>query len=567
MRKNKLIYLGVIGAILCGCNNNITSSSSNLTNNQSSTSREPVSYELTNDMIDELAEGYQVLGIYTAYIKDEVSVTNYYSYNCTETVYEFTAWEEVKENPTQDKVTQSYRYEGFNYGTTKAYLSQAKLNLNNEVMNYIVTDGYGNLLTWDSTGFGNTFDSLTARDFFQTDNEFEFSLNMEKLSLTSVYKALTSQFSSYMGLEMTSFRIQTDGYKIKSYFMDFKPLTTMSGSMYITVEGEFTKTGSDVVKPLEPMEGPSNAEFDEKFVELQKQNYRLDVDLGVKSYKMSLENANNLIFDEYDKNGIKLSSYGYYQKTDSTLQGVTKINGTIYEDGVPVSGTLWNIIPTLEISSVLFTYNEKESTNDRKVFNYREDAPNDIAMYYDYGMMAGSIVGDLTIIIEEDRVTIENKLSMSTEKFVYYDIGNVKNSFDNIQGTCDGLKWSEILSNQVKELEKLYSIVPQEALDLIPTFGGKYANVQLDASYRPTVPAIVVPVYNSTSGTELYTQYVDKLLEAGFELNSEHSTDKLEAYTKDCLVNGESKKVCVKIYFAADYLSGTQFVMFPSIVD
>lgn len=589
MKAHKILYLCILGSMLVGCSSNIsTSTSTSSTNNISSTSnsississsvnesssslstsdpRGPQNYELTTAMLREFYEGYQVDGIYTAYIKDEVSYTNCYFYNCTDTVYEFTSYQEVLSNPTKDTVVSAYRYEGFDFGTDTKFLTQAKLSLNNEVVNYLVTDGYGNLLTWDSTGFGNVFPELKVEYFEETENEFEFALDMSIAKLKPVYKALTAQFSSYMGLEMTSFKIKTDGYNIKEFFMDFALLATTAGQMYITVEGEFTKTGSDVVTPIEPLAGEADYEFDEMFSRLQEQNYRLDVNLGIKSYKLALEDGTKLIYDEYDKNGFKTSSYGFYQVNDEVIQGVTKINDKIYADSLPGAGSLYNVLPTLQISSVLFTLSD-ESTDERRIFTYREDAPSDAAFYYDYGMMAGSIVGDLTIILEDEKVTIQNKLMYSTEEFVYYDIGKVKNLFASYNKTCDNLKWSEVLSNQEKELEELYKVVPQDVMDQIPTFGGMYSKVTLDASYRPKTPVIVATVTSSAAGNELYESYVTKLLDAGFELNSEYSTDKLKAYTKECVINGETKKICVKIYFAFDAFSGSQFVVYPSIVE
>lgn len=549
MKQSRLFCLAVVSITLFGCNGNNTSVSSTAS----------LSYELTDDMIAELAEGYQVLGIYRATIANVPSVSHYYKYNCNDTVYEYTSYQEAKENPTMDEVASSYRYEAFTTGEY-SILTQANLNLNNEVTNYMVTDGYGNYLLWEETGFANAFRHLSSSDFLKTENDFEFKLDMTKTGFSSVYHALTAQFSSYMGLSMEYLTITTDGYKLKTYKMGFAQLQTLQGKMDIVVEGKFTAMGADVVKPLVPVEGTSDNDFERMFKTLQNQNYRLDVNLGVKSYKMSLENGKTLLWDEFDKNGKKSGSYGYYQTT-SKLQGVTRINDQIYRDGNPISGDLVNIYPTLKISSMLFELDEEQSVNGKKVFNYRKDVPQDIAMYYDYGMMAGSIVGELSIIIETNKVTIINKLNLSTEEFVYYDIGNVKNSLNGINNTCDDLKWSELLSNQEENLETLYNKVPQEALDMIPTIGGIYSLVQLDVKTKPSEPVILLP--SSSIGINLYNSYIEKLEQAGFSLDEILSeTDKL-AYTKD-YINGQ--KVCVKVYYGSAIFSSAQMLIYPSII-
>ena len=68
---------------------------------------------------------------------------------------------------------------------------------------------------------------------------------------------------------------------------------------------------------------------------------------------MVVENAEGFIYDEFDSNGKKVSSYGFYYIRDGVLQGITEINGTIYADGPAGTGSMLNILPTLNISSEL----------------------------------------------------------------------------------------------------------------------------------------------------------------------------------------------------------------------
>lgn len=565
----KFSYLGLLTLFLVGCGGNTsttnkTSSSSSFSEAiSSSSSLGPVSYELTDDMLAELEYGYSVDGLYSATIKNKLVSTFYYEYNCTANVYEYTSYQEVVENPTKKTIEDSYRYEGYDYGNGVLYLSLAKLNLGNEVVNYPVTDGYGSYLTWDSTGFANAFTSMKASLFEESENEFEFDLNMNLLTKQSLYASLTSQFSSYMGLKAKSFTLRTDGYKIVGYKMTYQPLATTGGQMDITCEGVFTNYGEDVVKPVQPFEGEANDLFDEKFEELRDHTYKVKVELGVKSYDLVVENAEGIIYDEYDSNGNKTSSYGFIQVRDGVLQGITKINDKLYIDGGYGAGSLLDILPTLNVSSELFVLVEEK--DGKSVFKYNEKAPKvqEIGYNYDYGIFGGSAIGDLTITISEDEVVVENKLKYNTEKFTYYNINKVKRYF-NVNESCDNLKWSDILSNQEKEVEKLYKVIPQDALDQIPTVGGINARVDLDATYKPKEPVITVPLY--IDGTTLYNTYRSKLIDSGFALNEELMTDDKEVFTKDYEINGESKTIVVKIYLAQDYLSGSQFLIYPSII-
>ena len=43
-------------------------------------------------------------------------------------------------------------------------------------------------------------------------------------------------------------------------------------------------------------------------------------------------------------------------------------------------------------------------------------------------------------------------------------------------------------------------------------------------------------------------------------------TDDKEVFTKDYVINGEAKTIIVKIYLAQDYLSGSQFLIYPSVI-
>lgn len=573
----KIGYLSLLTLFLFGCgakesspiSSEISSSSlfeSSSTVEESSSSPEgPISYDLTTKMLTDLSEGYRAEGLYTAVVKDQIVSSFYYEYNCTDTVYEYTAYADNPSNPTKDKVEDSYRYEGYDVaGDGTKYLTLAKLNLNNEVVNYLVSDGVS-YLKWDSTGFANVFTQAKSSHFENSETDFEFDLRMGLTSLRGLYASFTSQFSSYMGLTAESFTLITDGYKAIGYRMTYAPLAATGGMMYITCEGKFTKIGSDVVKPIEPFDGETNEVFDDAIDSLREHTYRIDIDLGIKSYKMVVAKGTSLIYDEFDDKGRKVSSYGFNTIQEGVLQGITEINDVIYADGPYGLGSLEkDILPTLNLSSELFVL--VEETQEKSVFKYNEEAPSiqEIGFNYDYGIFGGSKIGDLTITVLENEVIVENKLKYNTETFRYYDINKVGRYFNDIKTNSDGLKWSEILSNQEAESQKLYNAIPQEVMDLIPTVGGINARVDLDASYKPNEPVIKVPTY--IGGANLDQLYSEKLIASGFELNETLSTDGKKAYTKACEVNGVAKTLVVKTFLAEDVLSGSQFLIYPSLI-
>ena len=44
-------------------------------------------------------------------------------------------------------------------------------------------------------------------------------------------------------------------------------------------------------------------------------------------------------------------------------------------------------------------------------------------------------------------------------------------------------------------------------------------------------------------GLTLYMNYVTKLMSAGFKYNAELTVDEKEAYSKECVINGETKTI------------------------
>jgi hypothetical protein len=107
--------------------------------------------------------------------------------------------------------------------------------------------------------------------------------------------------------------------------------------------------------------------------------------------------------------------------------------------------------------------------------------------------------------------------------------------------------------------------MPKEALDQIPVVGGINARVDLDATYKPNEPVFTVPPYEG--GVNVYLNYCNKLLTSGFEYQEAVSIETgKDTFTKECLVNGETKTLVVKLYLAQDYLAGEQFLIYPSMM-
>lgn len=542
---------------------------------QPNSSEEPSSI-IINDtfdasMINLLASGYSASGVVS--MGGESSYGGFYNQcvevHCTESVFEYLAWSQSSLNAeaTRDKLNYDIRYESCELDSVNV-LAETELGLNNKI-NYFPVQSNGSNIRWETAGYSNVYSLFKSTDFIKTENANEFSLVMGQKKFAFVYKAVAVQLTGLIGVEAESFVVRTDGEKPISYEVKCKDVMSTSGDkMEIYIKGNFTDFGSDVVKDIEPIEGNIDNDFETALTNLRdSKNWELDVELSNKS--LHIENYNNeaVIYDLFDTEGKQTGSYGYIQPEKNVVQGVTKIGDTLYYDSDELSGSVTSILPDLDISSAFFKKSE-QSTENKLIYDFKDEYI-DVASSTDYGMLAGSSVGSLQIVIENETITILNKLSSTIqEKFVYSNIGGVSNLLTNVNKVCDDLTWSKIASNQPEELAILLEFLPKEALDQIPTIGGKHSYIILDASYNPTKPLFNIPISDYQDGQSISTEYRAKLVENEFTKTSESKTTNgtKYVYEKDCLVNGETKTVKAEIYLLYDiYSFSARLLVYPSM--
>lgn len=545
--------------LLFGCQSSTASSSSEGTSGAAN------GQELSDEALRKMAEGYSTLGIYSSGTLAMGYSSNYIETRCKSDEYILRSWDSVTGGtPTQEKLVTDVRYQPCRIWSVMEYLSEAELGLDNQIHLYPLVTSSGDYIYWSLSGYSNCFGDLTTDSFTREDEEtYSLKMNDEDLQKTNVYTALPTQFTGMMGLTLSSFRMKTDHGFPSSYEMSFEQIDTLYGTMTVFLSGEFTGIGFDVIGDLKPVEGDADSIFEEAIASLQNQNFRLDVTLPSKKLEIEVEDGGTVLYDIYNSKGKKTGSYGYYQFDGSTVQSVTRIGNAVYPDGERINGSMLSILPGFGISSVFFT---KSETSDGLLYTYREDLSSGIAQSTDYGMMAGSSVGQLSILIQENQIVITNKLRIGEEKFIYRDIGKVSGLLDSLETNCDRLTWSELSSNQPEDLNTLLNTVPQEALDSIPTVGGNHAYVNLDVSYNPKKPVFVILPEDYNEGVEMFEAYASKLIAAGFEKNDNSGPNGGDLYTKSCMVDGISRKVSAEIFLAADYFKTTQFLMYPGLI-
>lgn len=555
-----LVPLLLIG--LCSCGN--TQSSNNSSGSQTSPSSESLNSELTEEMLAPLRLGFVADSI----LKSGTDSTGY-SLQCVETycvekaftVKTYTSTD-VDSTPTKDNLESEHHYASLSYMLGNM-LSEIELGLNNEINYYLVVDSNNNYLTWNGAGYSNAFKTIEIDDFTKTDEEYVFSLNMNDDNNQSIYSNLPQQLSGVMGYELDSFYLKTDGKKIVSYEATFKPVGSLYGTVKTSICGNFISFGEDSVELIKPYEGAEDEEFQDALKLLKNYNFHAEVTTNSKIVEADVEDGNTIIYSLYDSKKNKTGNYGYYNKTDNTVQGITQINGLVYEDSEELSGQLSSLLPTFNISSVFF---DKQNTDNGLLYTLKDNLSLLTAHGNEYGMLAGSIMGKLSIEITDDSVVMTNVLPNDVETYKYTNIGQISSLLgDKLMTTGDNLTWSDLGSNQPSEMEEVFEVVPKEALDQIPVIGGKYNYITVDASYRPGQPVFSISLDDYLVAVSLFDTMSEKLVANGFTLQDELGLHGGSLYQKNIVLNNQNKLLNVEIYAAGDYFQIPRFLMYPSI--
>ncbi len=545
---NKLFALGFLLVSLVSCNKNSNSTSSSL---------KPASSTITQEMIDNLASGYKAEAIFSYSVSDITMSAQCIDVASTTNAYTYTSYEESLE-PTRDVVTNKFRYEP-NLVGNRPYVHQVELGFDNKIKKYPIADQDYNLILWDDSGFGNCFGHLSPFDFDKVEGKLNwFSLHVSAQLDDKITTGIANQFSGLIGLTLASFEVYMDGYNITEYNVTYSPLSSVYGTATYHSIGKFVEYGSDVIDKVKLVEGTIDEQFEEAIDSLRSYNYRLDYIMPDKTLKITCEGLGKLLYEEYDLKGKKTGCYGYYQDGNN-VQGFTKFGTENYKDGAPFAGSVANALPTFNISSVFFN-KSSESTDNKLIYTYREDVSKEVPQPSDYGMLNKQTVGTISITIEADAITITNQLSIGKEVYKYYDINKVTNTINTVHATCDNLTWSTLASNQPDDLTALYTKIPKEALDLIPTVGKTYSYIVLDVG-RTTV--FTIPVDDYTAGNELLTDYKAKLVDDGFILD-ETNTLTGELYIKEVQIDGKTCKLGARLYLAADFFVAPKVLVYPT---
>lgn len=570
MKKKYSILL--LSLLLVGCG------AQNETNKPTDNSNETIDSESTHksdstiidadlgDILTELSMGFAGTTLLTSGY-DTFGYSEYYhDYKIGNSIYEFATYKSADQGKAnKDTVNTSGQYTPFDDKSVKdSYLSIGELGLDNKITKYYITSG-STYLKWMDAGYYNPFTELNSSDFVKdSSNPYYFNLQANDSTSKNGLNALGASLTGQIGLDVKSFTLKTDGVSAIGYDITFKDVSSTYGTMHIYASGTITDIDYNLVTPIKPVEGTLIPELDKVLTDYQTHSYKAEATLSNKIIKAEVC-ENGLNYDYYHLNGDKYANYGYYQKGQN-VQGITKIGDTYYEDGDPISNvTFSQVVPTMAISSVFFT-ETGESTIDKKVYKFNDEYKDVVTKdSASFAILKGSVVGDLSIIVEKDRLTFRNVLNDSTtEIYTYYDLGNVADFTTDIKSDCSSLTWSELLSNQPADLEKLYSkTISKDYLDQIPTVGGIRSLVALNFNaQRGDLAQILYSINDYDDGLSLISDYESIMAENGYTETEKASSTKDVVFEKELTVGETTKTVSVEVILGASYFTTPTIVFY-----
>lgn len=540
--------------LLSSCATEGVTSSSGSPIGSSEESSSEVSSEPIKDIGDFLLlakDGYKASSLVRVGSPSQSFVSHWVDAACDLSSYSFISYESSRD-PIVPEKTGGVRTDYVRYPLNSA-VAEARLGLNNKIAYLpLSADGVSGI-AWSTDNFANFLSVLEESDFSFSEGVYELKIDGGK-DLSGV----SAQLGGALSYDLASFTLDLSK-ELPTFSASFEPVSGLFGDEYCYIRGEFTYLGDDPVEPIEVAEDVVNEEFASAMASLALGNYRLDATLPSLSFTLYAEDKERIAYTQFDLSGAEVGNYGYYELSDGSLQGVTKIGDAYYPDKSAFRGDLGNTLPDFDISPALFT--KGESSN---VYRLREDI-NVFASPSVYSIFGSSSTGSLSITIEEDKVIFANDLGYSgVETFAYSNLGQVGGIIGEVKANGDGLTWNELLSYDEDQFEELLRVIPSDVLSAIPVIGGHYNYFSLEASYNPGHPVISYAIDSEDEGADLIADYGAKLASSGFALSSLPGENGGLLYEKSVDLDGAMASLAIELAVGIAG-SGYQFLIYPTL--
>lgn len=585
MTKGKHLFVLTLLSLttLFGCNDS-TTTSDNSSNDSVSSSEFIRTENLTEEMLNSFKKGYDTTFKQSTEYDDNTSSSKILTAKCNEKNYETaTYYDKDATFSSLGKRSYFYHYQ-INPTEETEMLYSAGLSVGNKII-YTPVMGedkytYEEIpLTWEESYLSNVFIDLTSSYFTRVGDENKFKLSLNDLD-ESIKETISSKLSAQLygdkeildNTSIDSFFLLTNGNNIVGFELNYLPYTLYDATSFRSSNGVFNASGEDVVTFCTPLQGQEDVDFENAMKKLRTQNYHLEetqqsfdyttekfVSQG--KYTADFYNKESVVYNYYSANGKKYMSYGYlrYQEKENCKLGIVPINGQYYQDYL-YEGSLDDLLPSFDISSILFI-KDGSSTTDKLVYKLNRDIDisleNNDSVFtpFDADGYLDRII-NLTITIENDKINIHNETSDTGESGLILDVnytnfGKVENivTSDKFHETTEGLKWSEILSNNEANVNSIIKIFTKDLLDSIPTITA-VSNIYSDVS-SSSKPVLYFLVYDKQDSIDLLSSYGNELVKAGFTLDESTIGEKLEEsspnYYKSVTVNNRKYRLNVTL--------------------
>ena len=398
-KRNLLLVTALSQVLLFSCSNGkVSSSPSDETSNTSEamTSQFIRTEKLDSQMFDSFKKGYQVEFSSVIDYQSNVKTVKIYDAKVNEKNYDLELFSTSKDDTSKKQSRSGFYHFQPKENEEVEMLYNASLSVGNDV---IYTEVLGKdpytyeamQLTWEESYLSNVFIDLEANMFERVGDENKFVLSIDALEDSTkdlIYNKLTAQllgvelFSNTYSIDFTNdvmstttidkFFLLTNGDQITGYELSYVPFDSYDSTIERSSSGIFLASGESVTSYFKPLEGTEDKDFEDAMALLKQNNYHLEetqanfdfqsekmVSQG--SYKADFYNNESVKYDYYAANGSKYMSYGYtkYAVEENEYKlGFVQIEDQYYADCV-YSGTMKELLPSFNLSSILFTKGSK----------------------------------------------------------------------------------------------------------------------------------------------------------------------------------------------------------------
>lgn len=565
--KKQTLAKGLLPFLLCaGCYGQTPVDSSK---ENSSSSSEETNAQGFQKALSLLGKGYSLEGSVSqrtdkglvGYLVDvEVNADNY--------SYVRYATSEANVDPDKKSV---FAREHYLRDTKNNLAATATLDISNKVIySYLANEETSSYLSWEEAGYSNGFAALSEASFEQDSSEKSvYRLKMGDEENANAISYLSVQlFGSRTVSLLSSFSLTFENGAITGYEGTLAPIGVSSQERIL--KGRFLASGEtiQIENSVKPVEGKEDQKFVDLMESLKKHNYVLTdyywgmtgdetmTELTTPTISVIESDAKSLDIQTYTASTVEnpsidpslLTSHNaYIDQGEGMVSLCNVIEGSYYQDGALQKGAVTSLLPSFDISSLFFTYNEKTKTyiydnvNARGSFCYSNT-------YSPYSP-SYSMLGRCEIVLGDDgSVTFNTAYAYpaSIESTTYSKIGQVETIADKVSVKTDtsSLTTIQMLSNHKQALEGLKKAFgSEEAVNAIPLLGGSHSLVGLYHSDESDYYAIEYRIRASVIG-----EYAGKLEENGFAratgVGAYLSGD---LYTKDLTVDGTSYRLTLEI--------------------